>query len=178
MTAEVEELVASGFEARRRRSPSEALRQFEAAATVARARADSAGLAAALEGQGQVERDLGHTGPALARYESAVALLRTVAAPLRLAHAMRHVADILVEHGEIAAARPHYEEALAIYRADPSTPDLDLANALRGFAIARERAGLPGPAAALWREARELYIAAGVPAGSDEAARRLAYLAP
>jgi len=178
MTVEVEELVAAGVAARRRRSPEEALRQFEAAAAIARERADVAGLAAALAGQGQIERDLGRTGPALERYESAVELLRTLAAPLSLAHAVRHVADILVERGDFAAARPHYEEAVAIYRSEPSTPGLDLANALRGFAIQREMAGLPAPAASLWHEARELYITAGVAAGSDEADRRLSRLAP
>jgi len=52
MNVEVEELVAAGVAARRRLSPAEALRQFEAAAAVARERADSTGLAAGLAGQG------------------------------------------------------------------------------------------------------------------------------
>ena len=53
------------------------------------------------------------------------------------------------------------------------TPALELANALRPCALLRERLGDGEAALALWREARELYLAAGIAEGVRECDRHL-----
>ena len=78
----------------------------------------------------------------------------------------------LTHYGEAAAInRAGYREALAIYRRNERTPPLDLANALRGFALLKGRSA---EANALWQEARDLYAAVGVEAGVAESSGRLA----
>ena len=84
------------------------------------------------------------------------------------AHAIRHWADLLRRAGETAAARDLYEDALAKYREARDTHPMNLANALRGFALL-DPAPAPGsPALAAWREARDIYAAHGVDAGVSE----------
>jgi tetratricopeptide (TPR) repeat protein len=175
MISEPDDPLASGRLAGREGRPHEAARSFREAADLARMRGDAAMLAEALTGLGKSERDLGHSGAAVERYEAATAVLRTLARPLTLAHVLRHVGDIRVDRGELDAAWPPYEEALAIYRAHPS-PRLELANALRGYAVLHELTGRTEPARELWREARGLYEAEQVRPGVDEADRRLATL--
>ena len=65
-------------------------------------------------------------------------------------------------------ARPCYEEALTIYREHSETSALNLANAIRGFALLKSDAGETEQAKSLWQEARTLYIAAAVPPGVQE----------
>jgi tetratricopeptide (TPR) repeat protein len=155
--------------------PHEAARHFRDAIDSARACGDAPALAAALAAFGKAERDLGRSGAALERYEAAAAVLRTLAEPLRLAHVVRHLGDIRVERGELDEAWRPYEEALAIYRSVAS-PALELANALRGYAILHELTGRTEPARELWIEARRLYEMERVQAGVDEAEQRLATL--
>lgn len=57
---------------------------------------------------------------------------------------------------------------LAIYREHTGRSDLDLAKALRGFALLKEAAGEVEPARFLWLEARSLYEAAHVQGGVQE----------
>jgi tetratricopeptide (TPR) repeat protein len=96
----------------------------------------------------------------------------------RLAHTVRHVGDIQRHERRYNLAAPCYEEALAIYRAHEETPQLDLANALRGFALLKEETGDAAGARLLWQEAKELYAAVNVEAGVVESARRIENLAP
>ena len=86
-----------------------------------------------------------------------------------LAHALRHRSEIARCGGEADRALSLSLEAVALYRtmADPVVA-LDLANALRGLALAHEAIHDPASAAASWREARELYHQSGVAAGRDE----------
>jgi len=134
-------------------------------------------LAKALTGLGQIESDLEDHSAALKNYEEAVAIYRARGDSQRLAHTVRHVGDIHRREKRADLAEPCYREALEIYRRDETTPPLDLANALRGFAILKEDIGEPLQAKPLWEEAHGLYAAADVKEGVAESSRRLAMLA-
>ncbi len=150
--------------------PDGAMRQLEEAASICRQ-----GLSATLAAMGQIDRDAGRVEQALARYAQAAAAIRG-ADRGRYAHHIRHIADIHLDANRPDLARPRFEEALAIYRAEPGTSPLDLANAIRGYAILTAAAGETEASRALWTEAKALYESAGVTAGSEECERRLAAL--
>ncbi|MBI3450238.1 MAG: tetratricopeptide repeat protein [Acidobacteria bacterium] len=109
-------------------------------------------------------------------FAEAVALCRVEGSPLRLAHTIRHLGDVHREAGRADLAEPCYREALEIYRRHPEAPPLDLANALRPFALLEEARGGNDPARAMWEEARGLYAAVGVAAGVKECEEHLAKL--
>lgn len=69
-----------------------------------------------------------------------------------------------------------YTEAPALYRSEPRTLPLDLANAIRSFAILKDDTGQTDEARNLWEEPRNLYIGVNIPQGVAESARRLARL--
>jgi len=73
-----------------------------------------------------------------------------------------------------AEAEQAYNEALEIYRNSPETPQLDLANTLRGFALLKDGDG--EEALLLWQEASYLYAASGVDAGVSECELQIAFL--
>lgn len=84
------------------------------------------------------------------------------------AHALRHWADILRREGQVDASLTLYREVLDLYRTAPDTAPMNLANALRGFALLQSHP-VPGDSAlAAWREARDIYAANGVDAGVEE----------
>lgn len=147
----------------------DALTEYRAAIAEARG-----SLALALAGAGQAERDLGNAGAALACYAEAAAVQRALGDADRVAHNLRHMADIHADAGGYDAALPLYEEALAVYRAQTATTPLDLANALRGMAVAVEVLQGREAARALWGEARDLYRGESIEAGVRECERRLA----
>jgi len=130
-------------------------------------------LAGSLIGRGQIERDLKNNEAAVQHYSEAIALYRSSGHPLRLAHTVRHLADILRGMRSIESARALYEEALQVYREHVETPPLDLANAIRGFALLRGSAGERDEARILWQEARALYASLNVPAGVEESEAQL-----
>ena len=123
------------------------------------------------------------------RYKLAVASLRKVDDPLKLAHSVRHLGDAYHYAGRAALAEPCYVEALSIYRSHEKTTPLDLANAIRSFAVLKHEADGTEEAQSLWQEAHDLYVAAseapditesfgrGVLGGVAESAARLALLA-
>ena len=111
------------------------------------------------------------------RYKLAVASLRKVDDPLRLAHAVRHLGDAYCYARRAALAKPCYVEALSIYRGHEHTRPLDLANAIRSFAVLKDDGGAEQEAQRLWQEAHDLYASVNVPAGVAESAARLALLA-
>jgi len=127
-------------------------------------------------GTGQIERDRKNIGAALKHYQIAVELLRKQDDPLILAHTVRHVADILLGEGNLEPAQRHYEEALAIYCAHETTPPLDLANALRGYALLMEESRKIEEATMLWRQANALYEQLEIEAGVTESQSHLAFL--
>jgi tetratricopeptide (TPR) repeat protein len=133
-------------------------------------------LVRALEGLGQIERDLGCGHAALPLYEEAVRICRHNGDALRLAHTIRHLGDIHQDAGRAELAEPCYREALAIYRRDRRTAPLDLANAVRPFAILQETLGKSEQAIDLWTEARDIYAGLKLQAGVDESREHLARL--
>jgi len=106
-----------------------------------------------------------------------VASARSGADPLRLAHRVRHLGDAYYYAGRAALAEPCYVEALSIYRAHARTPPLDLANAIRSFAVLKDQLGAAEQSQSLWQEAHDLYVALKISAGVAESAARLALLA-
>jgi hypothetical protein len=105
-----------------------------------------------------------------------VAICRRGADPLWLAHTIRHLADILRERGCVEEARPLYEEVLGTYRRHHRSPPLDLANAIRGFALLQGAAGKTEAATLLWQEARSLYESLAVKPGVEESDAEIARL--
>jgi tetratricopeptide (TPR) repeat protein len=169
-------LLELGYQARREDRLAEAKACFAEAADLCRAAGDGAMLARALTGLGQIERDLHETAAALGHYEDAVVIYRTLDDPLVLAHTVRHVGDILRNQGKLELAAPCYDEALEIYRRHEETPPLDLANAIRGYALLKASIGDKEEAAKLWQEAGVLYAAVGVEVGVAESERQVAQL--
>jgi tetratricopeptide (TPR) repeat protein len=170
-------LLTLGYEARRAGRLENAKQLFAEAVELCHGAADQAVLARSLTGLGQIERDLKNMVQALQHYEKAASIYRTLPDPLRFAHTIRHIGDILRNEGSVERARPCYEEALAIYRDHNETSHLDLANAIRGFALLKEDAGEAAPAMSLWQEARELYNAANVQPAVQECDARIRRLA-
>ncbi|MDR6624139.1 GNAT family N-acetyltransferase [Caulobacter segnis] len=113
----------------------------------------------------------GHPDQARDLYAKAADRARAAGVALPLAQALRHLSDLDREAGETQSALAAADEAVALYRASPDATDLDLANALRLSALAREAFGQA--ATDMWREAGALYQDADVEAGVEEARRRL-----
>jgi len=107
----------------------------------------------------------------------AVAGLRKVDDPLRLAHAVRRLGDAYYHAGRASLAESCYGEALSIYHSHEDSRPLDLANAIRSFAVLKDDVGAAEAAEHLWQEAHDLYVSVNVPAGIAESAARLALLA-
>jgi tetratricopeptide (TPR) repeat protein len=145
-------------------------------ANAARQSNDLQALARSLIEIGRLERNRHHLESARGYYEEAVAVYRALNEPLRLAHTVRHVGDILQDSGQLRRAEPCYSEALKIYRAHSETPPLDVANAIRGFALLQGEFGKTTEAISLWREARAHYAAVDVQAGVEDCDRQIARL--
>jgi tetratricopeptide (TPR) repeat protein len=86
------------------------------------------------------------------------------------------VADILRGLKQTDKALLCYEEALAIYRRHEETPPLDLANAIRGYALLKGDLGDTEEATFMWHEAMALYAESGVEAGVAESKSQIAFL--
>jgi tetratricopeptide (TPR) repeat protein len=170
------ELIARGLEARREGRLEDAWFLFRDAVHRCRKAKNTTMLAEALAGLGQIERDERKTQAALRHYGEAVELLRKEGDVRRLAHAIRHVADIEREHKNLTKAAADYEEALKLYRAHEETPPLEMANALRGYALLKGETGDDEEAKYLWYEAMALYEQAGVEAGVAESRSHIAFL--
>jgi tetratricopeptide (TPR) repeat protein len=130
-----------------------------------------------LEELAYVERTLGELESAQAHYRDAAEVYRGLDQPLKAAHTARHAADVLREQGKLDGAEILYAEALQIYRSHKESPPLDLANAIRGFALLNEATRNGGLALKLWEEARELYEGSGMEAGVSESDARIKSLA-
>jgi tetratricopeptide (TPR) repeat protein len=176
MSSPAAELVSRGYEARKEKRLADAKSCFAQAVERCRKANDRLLLAQALSGLGQIERDMGNPVQALRHYSDAVDLRRTEDDPLLLAHSIRHVADILREQKQLAKSATCYEEAIEIYRSQKHTPPLDLANAIRGYALLKADLGDPEEATFLWHESMALYAEAGVPAGVAESQSQIAFL--
>lgn len=176
MSDTIERLVQQALQARRENRLDDAKRDLVEAVALCREAAAPGKLALALAGLGQAERDLHHNDAALRHYEEAAAVYRIEGDSLKVAHTVRHVADIQRHEGNRRLAEGGYDEALRIYRAQPETPPLDLANALRGWALLKESMGEIKQAREQWQEAGKLYAEVGVAAGVAESKRRMELL--
>jgi tetratricopeptide (TPR) repeat protein len=107
----------------------------------------------------------------------AVARRRRIDDPLRLAHAVRHLGDAYYYARRAEQADACYVEALSIYCGNEHARPLDVANAIRSFAVLEDYVGAAEEAKRLWQEAHDLYMALDVAAGVAESAARLALLA-
>jgi tetratricopeptide (TPR) repeat protein len=171
-----DDLTRHASRARREHRPGDAKRDLVEAVDLCRRAGTRIELAKALTGLGQIERDLHEIDAARGHYEEAVAIYREEGDALKLAHTIRHLGDILRHEEQRELAESCYREALDLYRAHAQTPPLDLANAIRGWAILKGDAGEVREARLLWEEARGLYSAVKVEAGVAESSRRLALL--
>jgi tetratricopeptide (TPR) repeat protein len=120
-----------------------------------------------------VERSLRDLDASQEHYRQGSEIFRSLGNPLKAAHTVRHAADILRELKKPDMAAALYGESLEIYRSDKDTPPLDLANAIRGFALLKEDAGDRKEALNQWREARGLYEQTGIEAGVAESDARV-----
>ena len=123
------------------------------------------------------------------KYKLAVAKARKIDDPLKLAHTVRHLGDAYYYAKQPAQAELCYIEALAIYRRHEHARPLDVANAIRSFAVLKDENGEAEEAQRLWQEAHDIYVAVGgapditeswrrgVLGGVAESAARLALLA-
>ena len=123
-----------------------------------------------------VERNLRDQESSQEHYRQAGEIYRSLGNPLKTANTIRHAADLLREQKRLDEAEVLYVESLEIYRRQKDTPPLDLANAIRGFALLKEDVGDRKEALSLWREARDLYELTGIPAGVSESDRRIGLL--
>ena len=176
MSEQTEKLRHRATVARRQSRLEDARRDLTEAVALCRKEQEETDLASALAGLAQIESDLHDAPAALKNYEEAVTIYRARGDSQRLAHTIRHVGDIHRRQKQAKLAEPCYRETLELYRRDEKTPPLDLANALRGFALLKDDIGQQLQAKPLWEEARDLYAAVGVKEGVAEASRRLALI--
>src|SRR5271169_1155850 len=135
-----EELIARAAQHRRECKPTDAAREWAEAIELSRQQNDIPNLIRALRGAAETERDLGRNCEAGNLYEEAVSLCRQLNNDaLVLAHTIRHLGDVRRHVGQHESAHSCYEEASGIYRREPGANPLDVANALRPFAILKEK---------------------------------------
>lgn len=145
--------------ARREKRGEDAELAFREAVDVFRRSGRNDDLAHDLTRLAQVERDAGRYADALDHQTAAVAICRSLNDRPRLPHAIRHLADIYHALGRHREADPHYVEMQALYKAMPSVPPLEIANAMRSVAIHAEAMGDPEESQRLWRDVRDRYAA-------------------
>lgn len=113
-------------------------------------------------------RNEGNLAAAREQYAIAAQAHRQSGNILAYAHSIRHIADIYQKEHNATAARPLYEEALELYRSNLETKLLDLANAVRPYALLLEQQDDRASAKQHWEEARNLYGSLRLEAGIVE----------
>lgn len=150
----------------------DARREFGAALDLARRSGSKQLQVPALKGLAQIERDAGNAAAAVPLYEDAVSDCRAIGDRLLLAHTVRHLGDAHQDLDQLVQAENCYREALSLYRAGDPRP-LDLANAVRSYALLKERTGEQAEARELWTEARRLYASVNASGGVEESTSHL-----
>lgn len=125
---------------------------------------------------GRQARNQGNLPVACEFYTEAARLYREQNDSLAYAHAIRHIADIHRKEGSFSEAKPLYEEALELYRSNLDTKLLDLANAVRPYAMLLEVQGDRDSAIEFWKEASHLYGSLRIDEGISECDTRLSQL--
>jgi tetratricopeptide (TPR) repeat protein len=126
--------------------------------------------------RGHQTRKEGHLPVAREHYLNAARLYREQNDVLAYAHTLRHIADIYQQERNPRQAKPLYEEALEIYRGNLNTRLLDLANAVRPYALLMEEEGNFALAAKLWEEAGNLYGSLRIDEGVLECNRHISQM--
>ena len=124
--------------------------------------------AAEIIAEGRQARTGGDLAAARSRYAAAAKIYRDQNDLLAYAHTIRHVADIYQQESNFGEAKPLYEESIELYRSNLSTKILDLANALRPYALLNESQGNLELTKKVWAEARQLYSSLRVEPGVSE----------
>lgn len=117
---------------------------------------------------GHMERDQQALHKALLMYNKALGEFRKISDDLKVTHTVRHIADLQQALGQNHIAEENYQMVLTNYRKNEATTNLDLANALRGFALLQEDLGNKSEAKDAWTEARSMYLSANIQAGVAE----------
>jgi tetratricopeptide (TPR) repeat protein len=107
-------------------------------------------------------------------YEEATSLLRDSADRMKFAHTVRHLGDVYVDVQNWDGAESCYVEALDIYRHQPAVRVLDFANAIRSYAVLKDKTGRQEESRSFWAEAGRLYLELGIQAGVEECDRHIA----
>lgn len=126
--------------------------------------------------QGRRARGDGKLAVARALYAEAAKIYRDQNDLLAYAHTIRHIADMYQDEFKLVEAKPLYEESLQLYRRNVATKILDLANAIRPYALLNEEQGNRDLARELWREARQLYASLRLEPGISECDAHLSKL--
>ena len=121
----------------------------------------------------QHEFDHGNLNQALDYNKETISYYTKAKNPNKIAHAIRHRADLQNELGHIEEAEMNYIKAIDLYRDNPDSPNGDLANALRGYALLLEKKKMYEDAILVWREIGELYLKCQFPLGVLEAKNRI-----
>jgi tetratricopeptide (TPR) repeat protein len=166
-----------GFLARRADRSADARREFGNAISLARHCGSKRLLVSALKGLAQIERDTGRTAEAIPLYVKAVSHSRGLEDRVFLAHTIRHLGDTYQDLDDLVEAESCYREALSLYRESGGTRRLDLANAVRPYALLKERTGDDTGAYALWNLAHQLYSSVKARTGVEESASHMQKLA-
>ena len=101
--------------------------------------------------------DLGSNKRSLESYQDALSIAESDSEPEQIAHITRHMADVEREIGDLKSSSSHYEKALAYYRSNMNKYGLNMANAMRGFALLKEKMVDYADAKSLWTEAKIIY---------------------
>ena len=91
----------------------------------------------------------------------------------QVAHITRHIADVECEIGDLKSSKSHYEKAIEYYKKNVSNYSLNYANAVRGFAVLKEKMVDHADAKRLWKEAMAIYEKLKVETGIKECMARL-----
>jgi tetratricopeptide (TPR) repeat protein len=126
--------------------------------------------------QAQFMRDQGALIESKKYYNQALDCFEKLNLETTVAHTLRHIADVERELGEVDDANDHYQKALNMYRSGADTSPLDLANALRGYALLHEDMDHKEKAKAMWKEAMMLYQKSKISEGVQECESHLAKL--
>ncbi len=117
--------------------------------------------------------DLGNNKRSLESFKNALSLAEMESEEEQIAHITRHIADVECEIGDLKSSLNHYEKALKYYRSNMSKYSLNYANAIRGFAVLKEKTVDYSSARKLWKEAKSIYEKLKVETGIKECMARL-----
>jgi tetratricopeptide (TPR) repeat protein len=168
-----ESLLDQGREAKRQHRLKYAQSLFRKALDGSRTSDDRALRATLYAELAYVERTLGELEHSKTHYLMAAGAYRELEQPLQWAHKARHAADILREQGRRDESGRLYAEVLEVYRANADAIKLDVANAIRGFALLKTGMGADRDAIALWKEARDIYRSENIEPGIEESTRQI-----